>query len=140
MVRWATPQGRCSAHHASALDRFRVHKTASYRDPETSTCLKNPDTEYAYKKSHEHEQLLPLPAAPEELVSRRKQVPMNGETAYADTAAAFAALPKEEPERLEKIRLIKYKQEGGDVLGRGYYCLLVRANPRCGVKSLYSPI
>ena len=51
-------------------------------------------------------------------------MPLNGETAFADTAAAFAALPKEEQEKLEKVMMVKYKQVGDDVEGRGYYCPL----------------
>ena len=46
---------------------------------------------------------------------------------------------KEDKEKLEQIRLAKYKQEGDDILGKGYYCPLVRTNPRSGVEALNCP-
>lgn len=116
---------------------FLIHKTPSARDPETGTWLKSWPAEVAYEKGYVHKDLSP---APEELVRLRKQMPLNAETAFADTAAAFAALPREEQERLEKMVLVKFKQEGDDLLGKGYYCPLVRTNPRTGVKAIYSPI
>ena len=39
----------------------------------------------------------------EKLMRLRKELPLNGETAFADTAAAFAALDPEEQAALEKV-------------------------------------
>ena len=40
--------------------------------------------------------------SPERLAELREVLPLNGETAYADTAAAYAALPAEEQKRLDR--------------------------------------
>lgn len=74
--------------------------------------------------------------APEELTWLRDQLPLNGETAFADTAAAFAALPKEEQAKLEGVYLHRRKYPAGD---EGYLAPLVRQNPRTGVKAFHSP-
>ena len=66
----------------------------------------------------------------------RRILPLNGETAYADTAAAFAALPKSEQEELEKVQLRRRLNEGDE----GWLAPLVRTNPCSGLKSLHSPI
>ena len=71
-----------------------------------------------------------------ELMRRRLQLPRNGETAYADTAAAFAALPAREQERLRKVR-VRRRLNAGDP---GWLAPLVRTNPRSGIESLHSPI
>ncbi|MEM7129777.1 MAG: TauD/TfdA family dioxygenase [Chloroflexota bacterium] len=72
----------------------------------------------------------------EELMRLRLQLPQNGETAFADTAAAFAALPLEEQAKLEGIQLRRRLNEGDE----GWLAPLVRTNPRSGVKSLHSPV
>ena len=66
----------------------------------------------------------------------RKNLPLNGETAFADTAAAFAALPLAEQDELERIQLRRRLNEGDE----GWLAPLVRTNPRSGIKSLHSPI
>ncbi len=71
-----------------------------------------------------------------ELMRRRKDLPLNGETAFADTAAAFAALPPAEQAELERLQLRRRLNEGDE----GWLAPLVRANPRSGIKSLHSPI
>ena len=71
-----------------------------------------------------------------ELMRRRLQLPRNGETAYADTAAAFAALPTAEQERLRKVR-VRRRLNAGDP---GWLAPLVRSNPRSGIESLHSPV
>ena len=71
-----------------------------------------------------------------ELIQRRRQLPLNGETAFADTAAAFAALPPAEQALLERTR-VRRRVNPEDV---GYLAPLVRANPRTGVRSLHSPV
>ena len=72
----------------------------------------------------------------DELLRRRRSLPLNGETAYADTAAAFAALPAAEQARLEQTRLRRRLNAGDE----GWLAPLVRVNPRSGLKSLHSPI
>ena len=70
------------------------------------------------------------------LMQRRKRLPLNGETAFVDTAAAFAALPAEEQTALERVQLRRRLNEGDE----GWLAPLVRTNPRSGLKSLHSPI
>ena len=71
-----------------------------------------------------------------ELMRLRKRLPLNGETAFADTAAAFAALPPTEQAALEQVQLRRRLNEGDE----GWLAPLVRTNPRSGIKSLHSPI
>lgn len=71
-----------------------------------------------------------------ELMRRRLQLPRNGETAYADTAAAFAALPAAEQDRLRTVR-VRRRLNAGDP---GWLAPLVRTNPRSGIESLHSPV
>ncbi len=72
----------------------------------------------------------------EKLMQLRKRLPLNGETAFADTVAAFAALPAEEQMALERVQLRRRLNEGDE----GWLAPLVRTNPRSGVKSFHSPI
>ena len=130
---WHTDQDHERISCAATM--FLVQKSPTARDPESGTWIK--ETSWDKEKNAE---FYTLPGAPDELRRLRNNMSLNGETPFADTAAAFAALPKEEQERLEKINLIKYKQQGDDVLGKGYYCPLVRTNPRSGVKAFYSPV
>ena len=71
-----------------------------------------------------------------ELMRRRLQLPLNAETAYADTAAAFAALPPDRQRRLAKLHVRRRLNEGDP----GWLAPLVRTNPRSGIQSLHSPI
>ena len=77
-----------------------------------------------------------LEGSDETLMRLRKALPLNGETAYADTAAAFAALPPEEQARMEKVQLRRRLNEGDE----GWLAPLVRTNPRSGIQSFHSPI
>lgn len=74
--------------------------------------------------------------SPEALMNLRKRLPVNGETAFADTAAAFAALAPAQREALERIQLRRRLNEGDE----GWLAPLVRTNPRSGIKSLHSPV
>ena len=71
-----------------------------------------------------------------ELYRLRNRLPLNGETAFADTAAAFAALPPSEQASLERLRVRRRLNEGDE----GWLAPLVRTNPRSGIRSLHSPI
>ena len=77
-----------------------------------------------------------LEGSDDELMRLRKRLPLNGETAFADTAAAFAVLPSEEQVALECVQLRRRLNEGD----QGWLTSLVRTNPRSGIKSLHSPI
>jgi len=74
--------------------------------------------------------------ADDELMRLRLRLPLNGETAFSDTAAAFAALTPGEQEMLEKVQLRRRLNAGDE----GWLAPLVRTNPRSGYKSLHSPI
>jgi alpha-ketoglutarate-dependent taurine dioxygenase len=76
------------------------------------------------------------PDSSPELMERRERLPLNGETAYADTAAAFSDLPSSEQLALEKIILRRRVR----VNDEGWLIPLVYTNPRTQKKSLHSPI
>ena len=70
------------------------------------------------------------------LTRRREALALNGETCYADTAAAYAALPESKREQLLGVRVRRRLNEGD----RGWLAPLVRTNPRSGLRSLHSPV
>ncbi len=70
------------------------------------------------------------------LNERRLALPLNGETAYADTVRAFADLPAEKQQQLEQT-LVRRRLR---VTDPGWLIPLVYTNPRTGTKSLHSPI
>lgn len=76
------------------------------------------------------------PDSAAELTERRLSLPLNGQTAYADTAAAFADLPAEKQTELEQV-MVRRRLRVGD---RGWLIPLVHTNPRTGTKSLHSPV
>ena len=77
-----------------------------------------------------------FPGSDPELMALRKRLPLDGETAYADTAAAFAALPPVEQAKLETIQVRRRLNQGDE----GFLAPLVRTDPRSGIKSLHSPV
>ena len=70
------------------------------------------------------------------LTARRLAMPLNGETAYADTVRAFADLPLQEQAKLEQT-MVRRRVRKADA---GWLAPLVYVNPRTGTKSLHSPI
>ncbi len=76
------------------------------------------------------------PDSPAELTQRRNTLPLNGETAYTDTVAAYADLPAAEQEQLDKT-MVRRRLRVGDP---GWLIPLVYTNPRTGTKSLHSPV
>ena len=76
------------------------------------------------------------PDSSPELAKRREGLPLNGETAYTDTAAAYADLPDQEKERLDRVRVRRRLRRGDP----GWLIPLVHTNPRTGTKSLHSPV
>lgn len=76
------------------------------------------------------------PASSPELMARRLDLPLNGETAYADSAAAFADLPRDQQLELLKVQ-VRRRLKVGD---KGWLIPLVYENPRNGMLSLHSPV
>jgi len=76
------------------------------------------------------------PDSPAELAERREGLPLNGETAYANTAAAYADLSDQEKAQLEGV-LMRRRLRANDA---GWLIPLVHTNPRTGIKSLHSPV
>jgi taurine dioxygenase len=70
------------------------------------------------------------------LNERRLLLPLNGETAYADTVRALADLPEQKQRQLEQT-LVRRRLR---VTDPGWLIPLVYTNPRTGTKSLHSPI
>ena len=76
------------------------------------------------------------PESSAELMQRRNQLPLNGETAYTNTAAAYADLSQEDQQQLDRVMLRRRLRKGDP----GWLIPLVYTNPRTGVKSLHSPV
>ncbi|MGB2331530.1 MAG: TauD/TfdA dioxygenase family protein, partial [Pseudomonadales bacterium] len=74
--------------------------------------------------------------SPADLTERRNALPLNGETAYADTASAYADLPDDQKRELDVISVRRRLRKGDP----GWLIPLVYVNPRTGEKSLHSPI
>ncbi|MDA0664164.1 MAG: TauD/TfdA family dioxygenase, partial [Proteobacteria bacterium] len=72
----------------------------------------------------------------DELMALRRNQPLDGETAFADTAAAFAALPPDEQARLAGLQ-VRRRLNAGD---EGFLAPLVRTDPRSGIRALHSPV
>lgn len=70
------------------------------------------------------------------LMERRLKLPLNGETAFADTVGAFADLPPAKQEALEQVMLRRRLRPEDE----GWLIPLVYENPRTGQRSLHSPI
>ncbi|MEM7092300.1 MAG: TauD/TfdA family dioxygenase [Actinomycetota bacterium] len=76
------------------------------------------------------------PESPALLAERREALPLNGETAYADTAAAYDGLGAAERTELDGVMIRRRLRKGDE----GFLMPLVHVNPRTGRKSLHSPI
>lgn len=109
------------------VSMFLVHHMPVARDAPGGTWVPEPgpDTPDRYFEGSD-----------EELMRSRRRLPLNGQTAFADTAAAFAALPADEQAVLETVQLRRRLNEGDE----GWLAPLVRTEPRSGVKSLHSPV
>ena len=123
-------------HHAIPLhvSMFLVHKAPVSRTAPGDTWVPEwvPDPQSDGPQTDRY----PEDSDPE-LLRLRRALPLNGETAFADTAAAFAALPSAEQTRLSRIQVRRhsYNRNDGAALAP-----LVRTNPRSGIKSLHSPL
>ena len=107
------------------VSMFLAHHAPLPRDTPAGTWVEDPGGGGGY-----------FDGSDEELTRLRRILPLNGETAYADTAAAFAALSNSEQEELEKVQLRRRLNEGDE----GWLAPLVRTNACSGLKSLHSPI
>lgn len=76
------------------------------------------------------------PDSPALLAERREALPLNGETAYTDTAAAYDALPEAERAYLDHVQVRRRLRKEDP----GFLMPLVYVNPRTGRKSLHSPV
>jgi alpha-ketoglutarate-dependent taurine dioxygenase len=110
------------------ISMFLVHKSPVSRDAPGGHWVQDPDGVTVHHPYFED--------SDDELMHLRKRLPLNGETAFADTAAAFAALPPTEQAALEPIQLRRRLNAEDE----GWLAPLVRTNPRSGIKSLHSPI
>ena len=109
------------------VSMFLAHKSPVAREAPSGHWVQAPEDDQAHPYYE---------GSDSELMRLRKRLPLNGETAFADTAAAFAALPPTEQAVLEQVQLRRRLNEGDE----GWLAPLVRTNPRSGIKSLHSPI
>ena len=105
---------------------FYVQQVPTNRSRGDGTWVTNPPREPGFYH----------PDSSPELAERREALPLNGETAYADTAAAYAALPPEQRSELDGM-MVRRRRRPGDP---GWLIPLVYVNPRTGTKSLHSPV
>ncbi len=111
------------------VSMFLVHHMPVRRDAPGGTWVQRPERDEGLASRY-------FEGSNPELMRLRTTLPLNGETAYADTAAAFAALPPERQDLLERTRVRRRLNEGDD----GWLAPLVRTNPRSGIKALHSPV
>ena len=110
------------------VSMFLAHKSPISRDAQGGYWIDDPDTD---GRAHPY-----FEGSDRELIRLRKQLPLNGETPFADTVAAFSALSLTEQAELERVQLRRRLNE----VDEGWLAPLVRTNPRSGLKSLHSPI
>lgn len=105
---------------------FYVQCAPTTRDAPGGTWVTNPG----------HESGFYHPDSPPALDKVRTALPLNGETAYADTAAAFAALSLQRQAECESVQVRRRLRQDD----HGWLSDLVYVNPRTGTKSLHSPV
>lgn len=111
------------------VSMFLVQHIPTKRDPVTHTWVQR-DPSWA-TSAHPYAE----GATDPDLMARRKDLQLNGETAFADAAAALAALPVEEQNALEKV-MVRRRLNVGD---EGFLAPLIRTCPISGIKALHSP-
>ena len=109
------------------VSMFLAHKSPNLRDAPGGSWVHAPDSSSAQPY---------FESSDDTLMRLRKCLPLNGETAFADTAAAFSALPQTEQAALERLRVRRRLNPKDE----GWFAPLVRTNPRSAIKSLHSPI
>ncbi len=105
---------------------FYVQRAPANRNSDEGTWVTNPPREEGFYH----------PDSPEGLAELRERLPLNGETAYADTAAAYLAFNDDERQMLDAI-MVRRRLKVDDP---GWLIPLVHTNPRTGRKSLHSPV
>lgn len=105
---------------------FYVHRVPTVRSAPGGTWVTNPPRDAGFYH----------PDSPAELADLRERLPLNGETAYADTTAAYAALPADVRRDLDATMVRRRLRRHDD----GWLVPLVHTNPRSGTKSLHSPV
>lgn len=105
---------------------FLVDRAPTKRESGNGTWVTNPPREPGFY----------FPGAPPQLAEAREALPLNGETAYADTAAAYDSFNADEREMLDGILIRRRVRPEDD----GWLIPLVHTNPRTGRKSLHSPV
>lgn len=105
---------------------FFVQCVPTRRDPNHGSWVCNPPREPGFYH----------PDSASELAQRREALPCNGETAFTDTAAAFADLPDARQKQLCRIQIRRRFRRSDS----GWLTPLVHTNPRNGKKSLHSPV
>ncbi len=118
-------------HHPIPLrvSMFLVHKVPVSRDAPGGTWVRDPQSDDTPNAPYFED-------ADPELMRLRRALPRNGETCFADTAAAYAALPRAERVRLARIQVRRHSYARTETVP----VPLVRTNPRSGIKSLHSPL
>lgn len=111
------------------VSMFLVHKVPVSRNAPGGTWVSDPRFEKAPNDPYFED-------ADPRLMRLRRALPLNGETSFADTAAAFAALPSAERTRLSAIRVRRHSYTRNEAAP----VPLVRTNPRSGIQSLHSPL
>ena len=107
------------------VSMFLVHSAPASRSATDGNWVERPDGNGPY-----------FDGSSDELMQRRMQLPLNGETAFSDTAAAFRVLSPSDQAELEKIQLRRRLNPEDE----GWLAPLIRTNPRSGIKSFHSPI
>ena len=118
-------------HHPIPLhvSMFLVHKVPVSRTAASGTWVPDPRLETPPNDPYFED-------ADPGLMHLRRELPLNGETSFADTAAAFQALPNAERARLSSVRLHRHSYTRNEAEP----VPLVRTNPRSGIRSLHSPL
>ena len=110
------------------VSMFLAHKVPSNRNDEGS---------WVNKLEREDTGLGPyFEGSDSDLMKLRLRLPLNGETAFADTAAAFATFSEKKQQMLAGLQ-VRRRLNAGD---EGWLAPLVRVNPISGLSSLHSPI
>ncbi len=105
---------------------FFVQRVPTHRNRGEGTWVTNPPREEGFYH----------PDSAADLAERREVLPLNGETAYTDTARAYAALTLDERDMLDNIMVRRRRRRDDE----GWLIPLVYTNPRTGLKSLHSPV
>lgn len=111
------------------VSMFLVHRVPQSRNRTTNTWIDANQLDWERNNPY-------FRNASDSLMRQRSVLPLNGETPFADTAAAFAALPPSDQRSLRSVHVRRKLNEKDE----GWLAPIVRPNPRSGIESLHSPI